>query len=174
MYIEQKLDAGPMIRKATTPIGPTETASELHDRLSMIGAETLMQSLPSLAAGDARAETQDETKVTYASKISKEEGLLDFTQPAEVLARKVRAFNSWPVAETRYQGDPLRIWRADVIGETHSHPPGTLQVQGNDLLVTTGRGFLRILELQLPGGRRISARDFINTRPPLPISLGTA
>lgn len=172
MYIEQKLDAGPMILKATTPIGPSETARELHDRLSVIGAETLMKSLPAFEAGDVRAEIQDETNVTYAAKISKEEGLLDFTQPAEALARRVRAFNAWPVAETRYQGDPMRIWRAQAISAPSHLPPGTLHVMGSDLLVSTSQGCLQIQELQLPGGRRISARDFINTRPPLPTPLG--
>lgn len=172
MYIEPKLDAGPMILKATTPIGLDETASELHDRLSVIGAETLMKSLPAIDGGNVRAELQDEAKVTYAAKISKEEGLLDFTQPAESLARRVRAFNAWPVAETRYQGNPLRIWRADATCEPSDHPPGILHMHGNDLLISTGQGSLRILELQLPGGRRISARDFTNTRPGLPTPLG--
>lgn len=174
MYIEQKLDAGPMIMKASTPIGPSEIASELHDRLSVIGAETLMKSLSALEAGEVRAESQNEAEVTYAAKISKEEGLLDFTQPAESLARRVRAFNAWPVAETRYQGNALRIWRAEATGATPGYPPGILYLEGSDLLVSTGQGSLRILELQLPGGRRISARDFINTRPPLPIPLGAS
>ncbi len=174
MYIEPKLDAGAMILKASTPIGPDEVASELHDRLSLMGAETLIKSLPDLEAGEVRAEVQDEANVTYAAKITKEEGLLDFSQPAEALARKVRAFNSWPVAETRYQGEPLRIWNADVREEHPEHPIGTLFIWENDLLVSTTRGALRILELQLPGGRRISARDFMNARPPLPARLGAS
>lgn len=172
MYIEQKLDAGAMILKASTPIDPNEVASELHDRLSIMGAETLLRSLPDLEAGEVQAEVQDESKVTYAAKIAKEEGLLDFNQPAELLARKVRAFNGWPVAETRYQGEPLRIWRADVRDEASEHATGTLYAEGCDLLVSTSQGLLRILELQLPGARRISPRDFINAQPTLPTRLG--
>lgn len=173
MYIEPKLDAGAMILKASTAIGPNEVASELHDRLSILGAETLLKALPAIDIGTIQAEVQDETKVTYAAKITKEEGLLDFSRPAGFLSRKVRAFNGWPVAETRYQGEPLRIWRADIREEPPEHPIGTLSIQGNDLLVATQQGSLQILELQLPGGRRISARDFINTRPPLPTLLGS-
>lgn len=171
MFIEPKLDAGAMILKAATPIDPKEVASELHDRLSVLGAETLLESLAILESGKVHAEVQDETKVTYAAKITKEEAILDFDQPAESLARRVRAFNSWPVAETRYLGEPLRIWRADVPKTACDHPPGVLHIQGSDLLVSTALGSLRILELQLPGGRRITSRDFINTRPALPTPL---
>lgn len=172
MYIEPKLDAGAMILKASTPIGTNEVASALHDRLSLLGAETLLKTLPDIEAGQTQAEIQDESKVTYAAKIAKEEALLDFTQPATLLVRKVRAFNSWPVTETRYQGQTLRIWRADVIDVPSDHPPATLFVSGRDLLVSTVQGNLRILELQLPGAKRISAMDFINARPPLPTLLG--
>ena len=174
MFIEPKLDAGAMILKASTPIDPNEVASELHDRLSVLGAETLLKTLPVFVEGHVRAEVQDETEVTYAAKITKEEGLLDFSQPAVSLARKVRAFNSWPVAETRYHDQPLRIWRADVREESAAHPRGTLFIHENELLVATAQHCLRILELQLPGGRRISARDFINTRPALPTPLGAS
>lgn len=172
MYIEPRLDAGAMILKAATPINPNEIASELHDRLSNIGAESLMKTLPAIEKNEAHAEVQDETLVTYAAKISKEEALLDFHQPADYLARKVRAFNAWPVAETRYQGESLRIWRADSLNVPCTTPPGIMHIEGNDLLVSTAKGYLRILELQVPGGRRITSRDFINARPPLPTALG--
>ena len=171
MYIEPRLDAGPMILKAKTPIAATESAGDLHDRLSDLGATTLIAALPKIESGQTDATIQDESQVTYAAKISKEEALLDFTQPSDALARKVRAFNPWPVAETRYRGEPLRIWQAEPLQEAPIGTPGTLWSRGAELLITTADGHLRILELQLPGGRKITSRDFLNSRPELPVSL---
>ena len=171
MYIEPRLDAGPMILKAKTPIAATESAGDLHDRLSDLGATTLIAALPKIESGQTDATIQDESQVTYAAKISKEEALLDFTQPSDALARKVRAFNPWPVAETRYRGEPLRIWQAEPVQEPPTEAPGTLWSRESELLITTADGHLRILELQLPGGRKITSRDFLNSRPELPVTL---
>jgi methionyl-tRNA formyltransferase len=171
MYIEPRLDAGPMILKAKTTIAPTESAGDLHDRLSILGAETLIAALPKIESGQSDSTIQNESQVTYAAKISKEEALLDFTQPSDALARKIRAFNPWPVAETRYRGEPLRIWQAEPLQEAPTGAPGTLWSRAGELLITTTDGQLRILELQLPGGRKITSRDFLNSRPELPVSL---
>lgn len=172
MYIEPRLDAGPMLLKKACPIGPDDTAGDLHDRLSRIGAKALLETLPSIAAGTAQPEIQDESLVTHAAKINKDDAQLDWSRPAAELQCQVRAFNPWPVAETVYRDQILRVWRAIVIPESRSEPPGTLLIDGENLDVVTGHDCLRLLEIQLPGGKRISARDFINGHPETGLILG--
>lgn len=172
MTIEPRLDAGPMLLRKATPIGTDETAGELHDRLALLGAEALMEALPLIASGAAAAVLQDETQVTYAAKISKEEACLDWSRPAQGLARQIRAFNPWPVAETRYDGQTLRIWRARAIDQASRGAPGMLAIVADRLEVATGQGTLQLLEIQLPGGKRISARDFLNANPRSDLRLG--
>lgn len=174
MHIEPKLDAGPMIARRSTPIDPHESAGELHDRLAWLGAETLREFLPKIGTAEARPVVQDEANATYAAKLSKDEGKLDFSERAETLARKVKAFNPWPVAETRYEGQTLRIWRAEALPQSSQYPPGTLYRDGASALVSTGCGVLQLIELQLPGGRRITATDFLNGGAKLPARLGNS
>jgi len=165
MYIEPRLDSGPMLHKKSTPILPLETAGELHDRLALLGAEALAETLPSLEAGTARPEVQDETLVTYAAKLEKSEALLDWTLPALELERRVRAFNPWPVAETAWRETTLRVWRAEALDEAATLEPGTVLNRDRTLDVATGQGVLRLLEIQLPGGKRVAAQDFLNAHP---------
>ena len=172
MYIEPSLDAGPMLLKKSCPIGPDDTAGDLHDRLARIGAEALLEALPPIAAGTAQPELQDESLVTHAAKISKDDAQLDWSRPASELQRQVCAFNPWPVAETVYRDQVMRVWRGTVIPATRLAPPGTLLIDGEHLDVVTGNGCLRLLEIQLPGGKRIAARDFINGHPESGLILG--
>jgi methionyl-tRNA formyltransferase len=172
MYIEPRLDAGPMLLKKSCRIGPDDTAGDLHDRLARIGAEVLLETLPPIAAGTAQPEMQDESLVTHAAKINKDDAQLDWSQPAAELKRRVRAFNPWPVAETVYRDQILRVWRATVVPASRSEPPGTLLIDGENLDVVTGHGCLRLQEIQLPGGKRIPARDFINGHPETGLMLG--
>ena len=172
MYIEPRLDAGPMLLKKACPIGPDDTAGDLHDRLSRIGAEALLETLPSIADGTAQPEIQDESLVTHAVKINKDDAQLDWSRPAAELQCQVRAFNPWPVAETVYRDQILRVWRATVVPESRSEIPGTLLIDGENLDVVTGHDCLRLLEIQLPGGKRIAARDFINGHPETGLTLG--
>ncbi|RQW82485.1 MAG: methionyl-tRNA formyltransferase [Methylococcus sp.] len=172
MYIEPRLDAGPMLLKKSCPIGPDDTAGDLHDRLSRIGAKALLEALPPIAAGTAQPELQDESLVTHAAKISKDDAQLDWSRPASELQRQVCAFNPWPVAETVYRDQVLRVWRATVIPASRLAPQGTLLIDGEHLDVVTGNGCLRLLEIQLPGGKRITARDFINGHPESGLILG--
>jgi methionyl-tRNA formyltransferase len=172
MNIEPKLDAGPMLRKRACPIRPLETARELHDRLAELGAEVLRDSLPELAAGTLVAEMQDEALVTYADKLEKGEAPLDWSRPAIELERQVRAFNPWPVAETTYGRGTLRVWRAQALDEPSVALPGTVIDSGRHLDVATGSGLLRLLEVQLPGGKRLSAKDFLNAHAALGVRLG--
>lgn len=172
MFIEPRLDAGPMLLKKRYPILRGASSGELHDQLAVLGAEALLETLPTLENGTAHSETQNETLVTHAAKLSKEEAWLDWTQPATALERKVAAFNPWPVAETRLQGQPLRIWRAEALEGDTVLAPGSV-VTGKDTLdVATGQGLLRLLELQLPGAKRIVARDFLNAQTAPLLRLG--
>jgi methionyl-tRNA formyltransferase len=172
MRIEPKLDAGPVLREAACPILPGETAGELHDRLSLLGAELLLECLPDLLENRLPALIQDETRVTYAEKLSKAEAPIDWNRPAAQIERQVRAFNPWPVAETLFRGETLRLWRAEALPDAADAPPGTVRVRDKHAEVATGGGWLRLLEMQLPGGRRIAAGDFLNAHPLAGVRLG--
>ncbi len=165
MEVVEALDAGPMLLKKAIPIDPHETAGELHDRLAALGAEALCEALSQLETGKAQAIPQDESEVTYAVKITKEEAGIDWSLPAQTLARAVRAFNPWPVAFTHFDEQVLRIWRAEAIPARSEDIPGTIVEARRNLEVATGEGRLRLLEVQLPGGRRQPAQAFLNAHP---------
>jgi methionyl-tRNA formyltransferase len=174
MFIEPKLDSGPMLLKAATPIAPLETAGELHDRLALLGAEALRQCLPGLEARSLQGEIQDESLTTCAPKLDKSEAALDWTRSAAELERQVRAFNPWPVAETACRGAVLRVWRAQALEETAAGAPGEALDTGSKTLdIATGDGVLRLLEVQAPGGKRLSAADFLNGRNLRGVRLGS-
>ncbi len=173
MKMVHKLDAGAMLHKEICPIEPWEAAGELLDKLARLGAKGLARVLPLIEAGTAAAEPQDESQVTYAAKLDKSEALLDWHQSAVELARKVRGFNAWPVAQTLYQGKILRIWKAEALDVGVDASPGTiLPVQNKHLDVAAGKGVLRLLEVQLPGGKRMTAQAFLNAHQVGGIQLG--
>jgi methionyl-tRNA formyltransferase len=174
MFIEPRLDAGPMLHKKSVRILDGETAGQLHDRLAVLGAEALIDTLPALGAQTTQPESQAERFVTYADKVAKEEAMLDWRRPAIELERQVRAFNPWPVAETTYGAKSLRVWRAEALNEPTPDSPGAVLNRGGALEVATGQGLLRLQEVQLPGARRIAGRDFLNAHPEPSIRLGRA
>jgi len=161
MRMEAGLDTGPVYAMAALDIAPGTTAGELHDRLAVLGAEALLQTLPEIAAGNAVAEPQDDALACYAAKLEKIEAELDWRQPAVQLARRVLAFNPWPVAQTRFGDTVLRVWRAETLSMPADAAPGTVLAQDSaGVAVATGEGVLRLLEVQLPGRGRVSGAEF--------------
>ncbi|MGA7802672.1 MAG: methionyl-tRNA formyltransferase [Gammaproteobacteria bacterium] len=173
MQMERGLDTGPMLARARCPIGPEDTAASLHDRLATLGAELLAGCLDPILGGELRAQPQDDSQVCYAAKIEKAEAELDWHRSAIELDRQVRAFNPWPVAQTRYGLESLRIWRSCPLEFTSEAPPGTVLAAGRDGIdVACGAGVLRVLEAQLPGRRPTLAADLANARPLTGVCFG--
>ena len=166
MQMEAGLDTGPVMLSQQTPIGTEETGGQLHDRLAEMGAQVLADGLGLLRAGmRPQGRAQPVEGVTYAHKLEKNEAQLDWSQPAEVLARKVRAFEPWPVAEAVVAGERLRIHGAVAIDPAHASAPGTLLAatkQGLD--IACAQGALRLRVVQRDGGKAITAADYLNAR----------
>ena len=163
MQMEEGLDSGPMLASARCPIAADDSGSRLHDKLAQLGADLLGDNLAALEQKALVAQLQDERLVTYASKIEKSEALIDWERSANDIALQVRAFNSWPVAETRYQGRQLRIWEAVALDDEAPAEPGlVVSATRSGIDVACGEGCLRLLSVQLPGAKAVAASDFIN------------
>jgi len=164
MQMDEGLDTGSLIRCEAVPLGARETGGSLHDRLSALGASSLLACVQHLARGEpVESHPQPETGVTYAHKLEKAEARVDWNEPAEILERRIRAFDPWPVAWCMVDEERTRIWQACVIDESHECRPGTILSTGRQGIdVATGKRVLRLLELQRPGKRRMSAADYLN------------
>jgi len=175
MQMEAGLDTGPVLASASCPIEPDDTGGRLHDRLSVMGAQLLKENLEGIARGELESHVQDDSQASYADKLDKAEAMIDWTISAEQIARQVRAFNPWPVAETRYSGRQLRIWEAQPVAMATEQPPGRVLAAGKaGIDVACGVGVLRVLAVQLAGARQVSAIDFINAHPLEGVRLGAA
>ncbi len=165
MRMEAGLDTGPVMLRKALSIGSRETAGELETRLAAEGASLIVAALDSLAEGSAHFEPQNSEGASYAHKLRKSEARIDWHERAELIERKVRALNPWPVAETRLEGLQLRIWQARVASAAAGPAPGTILAAGpKGIVVMTGGDALVIERLQLPGRRAVDAADFANTR----------
>jgi methionyl-tRNA formyltransferase len=165
MQMDTGLDTGPLLAKASINIILGETAAELQVRLAELAASLLLDNLPHLLGGSMPAEPQQHSQASYAHKLKKEEAWIDWQQSAEQLVNKVSAFNPWPMAQTRWCKQVLRIGRATVAesaGVQHVPAGQVLDATGQGINIACGQGVLRILELQLPGARMISSADFIH------------
>ena len=164
MEVVPALDAGAMISHASLPITERDTAQTLHDGLSTLGAALMVQAMQTLAQqGKLESTPQDESLVTYAAKLQKAEADIDWSETASTLSRKIRAFNPFPVAQTKLNGEVCRLWMAT---EAQSQtavkvPAGEVVAIGDFIVVACGEGLINIEELQMPGGKRLSAKDFI-------------
>ena len=182
MQMDQGLDTGAVLLREALPIAPDDTSTTLHDKLAALGARLVVQTLAELPG--LKATPQPTQGVCYAAKILKDEALLDFALPALALSQRIRAFDPFPGAHTLLRGQVLKMWSAQVATAATATPgtalqaqanaalatatPGTvLHAHGDQLLVATGQGVLRILQVQLPGGKRISAQDFLHSHPGL-------
>lgn len=172
MQMEKGLDTGPVYAVRSTPIDATDNAGMLTARLAQIGAQLLLEVLDAIAAGTARAVAQPALGVTYARKLEKGEALLDFALPAADLARRVRAYNPWPVAETRLAGQTLRLWEAAAVDGPGAAPGEVVALSPTGIVVATGSGCLRITRLQAAGRKPVTAAEFLNGRTGL--AVGTA
>jgi len=172
MQMDAGLDTGDILLEAEVPIGPDQAAGELHDALARAGGQAIVRALDALAQGGLPARPQPEEGATYAAKLDKAEAALDCAQPAETLARRVRAFNPVPGATLRLPGldGPVKVWRAVALDTPAACAPGSVVAVGaQGIDVATGRGVLRLLELQKAGGKRQPADAFVRGwQPPRP------
>ncbi|MEQ9561658.1 MAG: methionyl-tRNA formyltransferase [Woeseiaceae bacterium] len=160
MQMDAGLDSGPVIAAELLPIGEQENAGSLHDRLAKLGGSLLVRTLPDILAGRVSPAAQDPSHVTHAGKFNTKDALLDWMQPADLNARKVRAFNPHPGAWFELDGERIKCWAAGAI-EAEGHIPGTVVFAGPDgIEVACKQGILRMTELQRPGRRHVTAAEF--------------
>ena len=161
MFMEEGLDTGSMLAKQSTPID-RKNGAQLHDELAQIGARLLVETIPGLAAGEIMPQPQNDREATYAPRISRQDGVIDFTKSPEQIERLIRAFDPWPGAFTTWQGRLLKIWEAEVSAALNTAAPGTItHVSEEGICISAGGGTLIAKTIQLPGKKRISTADFL-------------
>jgi methionyl-tRNA formyltransferase len=167
MQMEEGLDTGPMLMIERVAIDAAATTATLHDTLAALGARMIVATLRKMEAGPLEAVVQPEAGVTYAAKISKEEARLDFSQSAQVLGRRIRAFNPFPGAQALVNGVTIKIWGAEAMGADSRALPGQVLAAdaAHGIVVACKSGTLRLTELQKPGGKRLPAAEFLKGFP---------
>lgn len=164
MQMDVGLDTGDMLYKLACPITPEDTSASLYDRLAELGPEGLLVTLAQLAAGQAQPIKQNESQVTYAEKLSKEEARLDWSLSAAQLERCIRAFNPWPVSYFLIEDQPVKVWQASVLPHTDARPGEILQADKQGIQVATSQGVLNLELLQPAGKKAMSVQDLLNSR----------
>ena len=169
MQMDQELDTGDMLNIKTCDITQEDTGSSLHDKLAGLGATALLQTLEDIMANRLQPQPQDDSQATYARKLDKQEACIDWqNEDAALIVRKIQAFNSWPVAYTDYNGKSLRLWQARLLPLETGTPqePASfgkvLAESAGGIDILARGGLVRVLELQMPGKKRIMVKDFIN------------
>ena len=166
MYLCREMDAGDIIDAAKTPIDPNETAGQLLDRLAVLGAELLDQTLCAIGSGTVCRTSQDPGKATYAPMLDKTMCPIDFTKTACQIHNHVRGMNPWPVATMQLQGQRFKVYETAVLAETTNQTPGTvLGLTKTGLKMACGSGVIEIRTLQAEGGKRMAAPDYFRGHP---------
>lgn len=163
MQMAAGLDTGDMLYKVSCPITPQDGGQSIHDKLATEGANALLHTLGLLEAGKLQVESQDNALANYAHKLTKMEAQIDWMQPAVVIDRMIRAFDAYPTAFTLYQGQPLRLF-ASCVTQGYGKPGEVIAENRDGIDIAAGDGAVRILSLQMPGGKRLSAAEFLNGR----------
>ena len=159
MYMDEGLDTGDILLQRSVEILPNDTGGSLHDRLARIAPEALLESLRLVAAGNAPRIPQDNARATYAPKLKREHGQIDWSESAEAIERKIRAYNPWPGVFMKVDRQNLKVFSASVVDLNGQ--PGEVLRSDKDLIVATGKGALSLAEVQLEGKRRMSAAEFL-------------
>ena len=159
MYMDEGLDTGDILLQRSVEILPNDTGGSLHDRLAQTAPEALLESLRLVAAGNAPRIGQDNARATYAPKLKREHGLIDWSESAEAIERKIRAYNPWPGAFMKVDRQNLKVFSASVV-DLNGQPEEVLR-SDEDLIVATGKGALSLADVQLEGKRRMSAAEFL-------------
>ena len=162
MYMDEGLDTGDILLQRKIDISPSETGATLHDRLAQIAPEALLESLRLLAAGNAPRIPQDQALATYAPKLNREAGRLNWNESVEAIERKIRAYNPWPGAFTEFSGRNLKIFAASIVDLRGK--PGEILRKDRELVVATSDRALSLTDVQLEGKRRMSAAEFLRGR----------
>ena len=162
MQMDAGLDTGDMLLAERVSIGPQDITGTLHDKLAALGGRLIVEALELAAAGRLKPVKQPEAGVTYAHKVEKTEAMIDWTQPAEVIARRIRAFDPFPGASSTLAGEPVKIWRGEAVACDAGPPPGAIVAASPaGIDVRCGDGCLRITQLQRAGGKRLGVADFL-------------
>lgn len=169
MQMDEGLDTGPVLLRKTLPIGARDTTGSLTEKLAILGAESITETLGNLPT--LVATPQDSAKATYAAKISRTEARLDWSLPCDEVERRIRAFNPVPGAEGLIGEETIKIWEAEPVHGVGGPAGSVLRAEGSELIVACGSGSVRLNVLQRPGGRKMGAGDFMRGKPLNPAPL---
>jgi methionyl-tRNA formyltransferase len=163
MVMDEGMDTGDILLQVEVPIDPAEICKNLHDRLALLGAQLLSQTIKKMKAGDMRAVPQDHSKATYAPALKREDGHIHWEKEAREIDRQVRAFNPWPGAFTKWGDQLLKIYGGEIRERTPGGKAGAVVWTGSDFIeVAAGKGSYLIKEVQLEGGKKMTIREFLS------------